>query len=74
MTDFVTVVIRLPASGSTQQSKSVAPSVGDQLLGGEVVGVAFEDSITILDLIEGHVDFESEIAQEARMQAVELAK
>jgi len=69
MPDYLTVVIRWDSS---EPHEADLPSVGDHLFGGKVVSVATEDSVAVLNLIEGHVDFEPGIAREARERASEL--
>lgn len=69
MSGYLTVVIRWDSS---LPHETDLPSVGDQLFGGKVVSIAAEDSVAVLDLIEGHVDFEPGVAREARERAIEL--
>lgn len=68
MSDYVTVVIRMPKD--SEDKKQVQE--GLKLIQPFQTGMSLEDEMTVLELIEQHDDFSEYIADEARAKAAEL--
>lgn len=68
MSKYVTIVIRMPKGEAEKQQvnnamKSLQPFQ---------TGMSLEDEMTVLEMIEQHEDFDTTIADEARVKTAEL--
>lgn len=68
MSDYVTIVIRMPKEAA-ERSKAKA---GLKMLEPYQTGMSMEDEMTILELIEAHPEFQDHIAEEARAETSRL--
>lgn len=68
MSKYLTVVIRMPED---EEMNGHVSSALEQL-SPYITGMSQEDEMTVLELIEQHADFESHIAEEARVKTAEL--
>ncbi len=68
MSKYTTIVIRMPedAEGKAQVQQAL------ELLEPHKTAMSLEDEMTVLELIEGHEDFQEHIADDARAKTKEL--